>query len=110
MSKVYLPTYTSNNCIVIYDKDTIRVYDSLPQYQQVANYKDYYINSHYLVKEDSEVIESVPSCELQDNFTTNVFYRNDLMDIMVVFIILVIICFYFPYRVISRCLGKWAKF
>lgn len=109
MSKVYLPTFTSNNCIVILDKDTIRVYDNLPTAYNVSNYKDYYINSHYLEKSGSEYIEVVPSCEIQDNFTTEVYYRNDLMEILVCFFIIVIFCFYFPYRLISRIFGKWLK-
>lgn len=109
MSKVYLPTFTSNSCIVIKDKDTIRVYDSLPQFDSYATYTDYYINSHYLSKSDREFITEVPTCEDLNNYTTSNYYRNDFDNILVIFFIILIICIWFPYKIISRLFGRWLK-
>ena len=109
MSKVYLPTFTNNSCIVTLDKDTIRVYDSLPQFDSYANYTDYFVNSHYLSKSGQEFITTVPVCENNNDFTTDVYYRFDFDNIMVIFFILLIICFWFPYKIISRLFGRWLK-
>ena len=110
MSKVYLPSFTSSNCIVILDKDTIRVYDNLPSSTGISyTFTDYYINSHYLKKTGSEVLDLIPSCETQTNFTTDVYYRNDFADILFIVFVFFIFVIYMPYRIISRAFGRWLK-
>ena len=54
--KIYLPnTLTNSNCVVVRDKDTIRVYENTPQQNgQYYNYTDYYINSHYITNTGSQ--------------------------------------------------------
>lgn len=109
MSKVYLPNISNENCIVILDKDTIRVYDSLPVSDSYVNYTDYYINSHYLEKTGREFINIVPSCENINNFTDDYYYRNDLADILLIFLILAIFIVILPFKIISRAFGRWLK-
>ena len=109
MSKVYLPTYSASNCIVIKDKDTIRVYDNLPTLDSYEDYTDYFVNSHYLSVRGKELIESVPVCEDQENFTTDYYYRFDISDILIIFIVLAFIIVIMPYKIISRAFGRWLK-
>ena len=109
MSKVYLPSITSSNCIVTKDKDTIRVYDNLPQFDSYESYTDYYINSHYISKTGQDFITEVPACETHDNFTTEYYYRNDFADICIIFLVFSLIVVYLPYKIISRAFGRWLK-
>lgn len=109
MSKIYVPELNSSNCVVVYNHNTLRVYNSVPELNQSVNYTDFYINSHYLSKTGSEILSSNVSCLPSSDLTDSVYYRNDFDSILVIFFILLLICFYFPYRIISRIFGWWLK-
>lgn len=103
--KIYVPNYTNNSCIVVRDKDTIRVYDNQPQYNQNVNYTDYYINSHYLTNTgvaNYNNYNTLPVCRNRNEFTKEVFYRNDFNDILVIFMIMSIFIFLIPTKIIMR--------
>lgn len=107
---IYLPD-TSYACYVIRDSNTIRAYETMPTLNSNVNYTDYYINSHYIFNNGTQNFNqysTLPVCN-GANFTENVFYRNDLDSILIIFLILLLICFYFPYRIISRMFGRWLK-
>ena len=36
---IYVPEYNDDNCLVVYNANTIRVYDSKPQAGQTINYR-----------------------------------------------------------------------
>ena len=109
--KIYLPKeVNSTKCAIVYDKDTIRVYDSQPEINSSTSYSDFFINSHYIEKVGSESFsEVIPVCLDSSNFTTDVYYRNDFDSILVIFLIFLLILFYFPYIIISRLFGRWFK-
>ena len=110
--KIFVPSYSNNNCLVIRDTNTIRLYDSVPTQNSSVNYTDYYINSSYLSVRGNQTFNqynSIPTCISSNDITTNVFYRNDIDRILVSFFIILIVCFYFPYRIISRMFGRWLK-
>lgn len=112
--RIYVPydTITDYQCYVVYDKDTIRAYNSSPQYNTTSNYTDFFINSHYISRQGQQTwnqYSNLPSCIDTNNITNNVFYRNDFNDILVCLIIILIICFFFPYKIISRLFGRWLK-
>ncbi len=112
MAYVYLPEFSSGNCAYIYNSDIIRVYNSVPQHNTTIAYKDYYIKSSYIYNEGFTTFNNystLPVCINANRITTNVMYRNDIDSIMVVFFILLLICFYFPYRIIARAFGRWLK-
>ena len=107
---IYIPN-TNYACLYMVDKDTLRAYDSMPNYNSSSSYTDYFINSHYLTRTGTQSwgnYSTLPQCS-QEAFTTNVFYRNDFDSILVIFFILLIVCFYFPYRIIARMFGRWLK-
>lgn len=107
---IFLPD-TDYACFVVQDSNTIRAYETTPRQNGSSNYTDYYINSHYIFKNGTQSwsnMSTLPTCS-GATFTTNVFYRNDICDILITFFILLLICFYFPYRIISRAFGRWFK-
>ena len=110
--KIYIPSYSSGNCAYIYNSDIIRVYDSEPRANTTVAYKDYYIKSGYIHNSGSTTFNNystLPTCIASSRITTDYFYRQDLDKILVCFFIILIVCFYFPYRVISRMFGRWFK-
>ena len=91
---IYVPIYNTNNCAYVRDANTIRVYNTTPTNNSTVGYTDYYINSHYIYTNGSTTFNNyntIPSCLSNDDVTTNIWYRNDLSDILIcVFIILTI--------------------
>lgn len=107
---IYLPN-TNYSCYYMTNDYTIRAYHTQPRQNANIDYTDYFINSHYINRNGTQNFSqysTLPIC-MTDTFTTNVFYRNDIDQILVIFFILLIICFYFPYRIISRLFGRWLK-
>lgn len=90
---IYLPIeLTSSNCVYVYDKDTIRVYDNNRFSTGTFSYTDYYVNSHYLARTGSTTFSNYsnnyPICSSISDFTTNFWYRNDLPDILISFAVI----------------------
>lgn len=110
--KIYVPEINNYKCYYVYSEEVIRAYEQTPQVNRTINYRDYYINSNYIYRDGNTSFSSystLPTCLSSDVITDNVYYRNDFDKILVIFIILMIICFYFPYKVMSRLFGKWLK-
>lgn len=109
MSKIYLPTeYLNKPCYTV-NNGYIRVYESINNNYSNTVY-DIYVNQDYMIREGTASYSTNTICVNSNNFTDNVFYRTDFDKILVIFFILLIICFYFPYRIISRLFGRWLKF
>lgn len=101
----YVPTYNNGNCAVVYDKDTIRVYESTPSYNNDVNYIDYYVNSNYMSKSGVahfNQYSTLPTCLASNKITTDFYYRNDFPQILLIFIILSIVIFYIPWKIFIR--------
>lgn len=82
----YLPLeLNENNCVVFIDNDIVRVYDSLYDPSNSNSFTDYYITDHYTFITGMDDTYAQRICLDHDNFTTNVFYRYDLSDILVSF-------------------------
>lgn len=112
MSKVYVPSFTNNSCAHIQSSDVIRVYDSNPQYNSTIHYVDYYIKSSYISNDGYATFgnySTLPTCINNADLTSDFYYRNDLSNILVIFFIILIVCFYFPFKIFSRMFGRWLK-
>ncbi len=112
MSKLYVPTYDNESCVVVLDSNTIRVYDSQLSINTEIDFTDYFVNSHYMEKKGKQTfssIEEVPTCLDHDVITDSFYNRNDLFDILAIFLIILIVCIYFPFRIFSRMFGRWLK-
>ena len=110
MAQIYVPNYQNGNCAYIYNTDIIRVYDSVPSHNSVINYKDYYIKSSYIYNEGSTSFgnyATLPVCISNDRITTDVYYRNDFMQILVIFFLLSWICFYIPWKIFLRMFRRY---
>lgn len=94
---IYVPEFTNNSCCYLYDSNTLRCYDSIPQNNITVNFKDYFVNSHYLSRSGSTQFGSYYTLNFDciDNnlFTTSYFYRNDATDIMLLFMLIIIFIF-----------------
>lgn len=111
--KIYVPQDTTyNKCYVVQSEGVIRGYEEVPQVNRTINYRDYYINSSYIYRDSYQTFGSysiTPTCLSSDVLTNDVYYRNDFDSILIIFIILSLFCFYFPFKIISRMFGRWLK-
>lgn len=102
---IYVPNYSSGNCAIVYDKDTIRVYDRTPSVNSDINYIDYYINSNYISKSGVSHFSqysTIPTCISSDDITTDFYYRNDFAQILLIFIIMFFVIIYAPWKIFIR--------
>lgn len=109
-SLVYVPNYESGNCAYIYNTDIIRVYDRVPSHNTTISYKDYYIKSSYIYNEGSTTFSqysNFPVCINDERITTEVYYRNDFVYILIIFFLMCWICFYIPWKFICRIFRRW---
>lgn len=106
--KIYVPDL-SYKCFIVYSEGVIRAYEKVPQINQEIKYRDYYINSSYIYRDGTQSFGSyysTPTCLASDVVTDNVYYRNDLDKILVIFLIMSIFCFYIPIKVFSKLFKK----
>ena len=101
---IYVPDL-NYKCYVVRDTNTIRAYSQVPQNNKDISYRDYYINSNYLYQDGTQSFSSyttLPICLDDSKLTDAVYYRNDFDQILVIFLILSIFCFYIPLKIFFR--------
>lgn len=107
---LYVPQFNNGNCAVLQNSTTIRVYRQTPTYNSNIDYIDYYINSGYISNVGSQTFSNytiIPSC--RSDITTNFYYRLDFDKICIIFLTIVLLCYYLAYKPISRLFGRWLK-
>lgn len=100
--KVYVPNYDSNDCVVIRDSNTIRVYDSTPTYNSTIAYKDYFLHSNYYsVSGVSQFTQysTIPTCVPHSDLTSEYGYSVDFP----VSCICALCIIFLGYFLISKC-------
>ena len=113
--KVYVPNYNSNMCVYITNNQQMRVYPKKPSNGDTLTLKIYYPNGHYMYYENTQSFNSTTASQTRElclpdsQLTNNVFYRLDIHDILVTFLIISIFGFYIPYKILSRAFGRWLK-
>lgn len=108
--KIFVPNYTQGQCAYIYNSDIVRVYDSLPTHNSTISYKDYYIKSQYIYNTGQTSFtqySTLPVCISDNRITTDVFYRNDISDILIIFVILTYISFWVPWKIFLRLFRRF---
>lgn len=105
MENIYVPVDNINDfkCYVVYDKDTIRAYYKKPAYNSNSDYVDFFINSHYLEKTGNQSwgqssYYGLPNCLPQNSITNDIYYRTDLSQCLIIFVILVLVMFWWPLK------------
>lgn len=107
---IYVPNYVDTNCAYIYNSDIIRVYDSVPQADTSVNYKDYFVNFDYNYNEGTTTFSqfsTLPVCISSDRITTDVYYRNDISQIFIIFSVLVVFVLLLPLKIFSRLFRRY---
>lgn len=78
-------------------------------FSQQISYNDsigYFISTNVSSKESAySCIKFEPKVEL----TNNPLYYPRIDGVMVTFFVIVMVCFYFPYRIFARAFGRWFK-
>lgn len=107
---IYVPEKESYECYVVQSEGVIRAYEKTPQNNLTTNYRDYYIKSNYIYKDGTTTFSSystLPICLSSDVVTSEVYYRNDLDSILIIFLIMSIFIFYIPIRVFMRLFRRF---
>lgn len=107
---LYVPTYNNNNCVVLSNQEVVRVYSSRPTTNSTISYTDYYIRSHYISNSGVASFSqytTIPTC--RTDITTNWYYRQDLTDILMCFMLITLFIYFLGFRPIQRLLGRWLK-
>lgn len=102
---IYMPDLENYSCFVVQNEDVIRAYETTPTYNSNIMYRDYYINSNYIYRDGTQSFgnyATLPVCLSNATITDNVYYRNDLASILVVFAILTVVCIYIPLKIFFK--------
>lgn len=80
MSKIYIPSeYLDGTCKVI-NNGYIRVYTNY----NYNNWVDVYVNQGYMLKPGSSNYTQQPVCDTFNEYTDNIYYRNDIWQVFIV--------------------------
>lgn len=107
----YVPSYTSNSCVVHSSSGVIRVYSSQPTYNSDINYVDYYIHDNYMSVNGTAHFSNystLPTCISSSNITDNYYYRVDFPSILIMFLIISLFAFYIPIKIFSKLFKRGA--
>ena len=111
--KIYVPNdNTYNKCYVVQSENVIRGYDRVPQQNTSYNYRDYYIHSDYIYRDNSgqwSQYTTLPTCLSSADITNDFYYRIDLVNILIIFSVFFLFIVYFPIKLFSRLFGRWLK-
>lgn len=102
--KIYVPD-TGYSCYVVRDSNTIRAYKAVPRNNSEVDYRDFYVNSHYLYNEGKQNFNTnatLPVCLKKEDLTNDFYYRNDFDSILIIFMIMSIFCFLIPLKIFIR--------
>ena len=88
---------TNNNCYTQYTSTYCDCYD-------IYYNNDYLVSNSYscTISNNSHIIDYT-------NFTDNFYYRLDFDKILIIFFIIVLLCYYLAFKPISRAFGRWLK-
>lgn len=107
---IFVPeTTTYNKCYVVQSEGVIRGYDTYPRNNASYNYRDYYINSSYIYRDGNgswSQYTTLPTCLSDSVITNDFYYRQDLPNILVMFLIINVFGIYLPIKIFSKLFRK----
>lgn len=107
---IYVPRDTTfNKCYVIQSEGVIRGYDTIPRNNTSYNYRDYYIRSDYIYREGEGTWSSyttLPSCISSSDITNDYWYRIDISNVLIMFLIINIFGIFIPIKIFSKLFRK----
>lgn len=107
---IYVPNSEEYACVYVRDTNTIRAYKTTPRQNVEVEYRDFYMNSHYVFVDGVQQFNNyatMPSCLDRTNLTSLYVYRNDFADILLIFILMLCFVWFFvakPFKLLF--LGK----
>ena len=107
---IYVPEYSSGNCAYMQSNNVLRVYDTKPTNNSTINYRDYMVDNHYLYRDGTTNFSNystLPTCLSDEVITQNYGYRTDIADILLVFVIILGICYFIISKLISSFFRGW---
>lgn len=107
---IYVPDKENYKCFVVRSEEVIRAYEDIPTNNSEVNYRDYYYNSNYLYNDGVQSFSqytTLPTCLDNNNVTTDVYYRNDIDSILIVFTIIAIFGIWIPLKVFMRLFRRF---
>lgn len=110
MADMYVPNYTSGNCVVLQNATTLRVYERIPTNNSTVNFTDYYFTGGYYHTSGQQTFSqyaTIPTC--RSDITTNIYYRYDFDKIMIIFMSILVILYFMAFKPIIRLFGRWLK-
>ena len=102
---IYVPEKESYKCYVVQSEGVIRAYEENPQNNTTINYRDYYIESDYIYKDGTQTFSNyttLPTCLASNVVTSEVYYRTDFHNILIILLIMSIFCFLIPIKIFKR--------
>ena len=108
--KIYVPEDTTyNKCYVVQSEGVIRGYDRVPANNTSYSYRDYYINNSYIYKDNVgqwSQYTTLPICLDSSDITNDIWYRQDMPNILLMFLIINIFGIYLPIKIFSKIFKK----
>lgn len=103
---IYVPSSdTFNKCYVVQSEGVIRAYDHTPNYNTNYTYRDYYIDSDYIYRDNTgqwNQYSTLPVCLSNSVITHDEFYRHDYYKSLIIYVIWFIFIIYFPLKLLLK--------
>lgn len=107
---IYVPRDTTfNKCYVIQSEGVIRGYDTIPRNNTNYTYRDYYIRSDYIFRDGEgswSSYSTLPICLNSSDITNDYWYRLDISNILITFLIINIFGIFLPIKIFSKLFRK----
>lgn len=101
---IYVPN-KNLECYILKDKSTLRGYFSKPDLNTSVEYYDFFIDQHYnSVKGTEEITEEVTCL---DNITYDYLYRNDIVEVLFFFVIVLLFVIVLPIKILFRLFRRF---
>ena len=108
--KIYVPDKENYECFVVRSEEVIRAYEEIPTNNREIKYRDFYYNSNYLYNDGTQSFSqytTLPVCLDNNSITSDYYYRNDLPDILFVFLVLSLFGIYIPLKIFMRLFRRF---
>lgn len=106
---IYVPNKEEYKCYVVQSSETIRAYKEIPRQNTEVDYRDYYFSANYIYRDGTQTFgqyTTLPVCLDNNTLSSDVRFRNDYADILIIFVIYAFFGFYIPFKLIMRLFKK----
>lgn len=104
-NKIYVPS-SNLSCYRFIDRNTLRGYLVKPIVGDEVNFYDFYLDQHYNSVTGNETLNEDITC--LTNITTNYLYRNDIVEILIFFMIVGFFVFFIPVKILFRLFRRFS--